>query len=697
MYIRLILLIAFCWLTVPQVDAKSTSEKIKSSKTISVKKTPKAKLKKASAKKKKASPKKKIITHHTHSKTNPSEEDRLKDIVTLASSKRMSDAEKLVKKCSDKKLAADILYIMKVYYEPQNLKLSEIANFFAKNRWVPFEPFSPRVEKAISHTSSANDVHKIFQKHEPVSNRGKLLLLNTLIELKHVSKHNKAIQQNLRQLWISTEMELEGEEYFLKKYKDIITVEDLLKKVEFLTWEASYINAAQILSLIPEKYAHLPKTRLEIARVKLKHRRTIENLPNDLLNDDFLQYALIKNLIKEKNEEQTLSRLLKVKPKVQYERWWKLKNIAIRDALKNKQYKEAYKLTLNHNLENGADFAEAEWLGGWISLRFLKDSNSAIQRFSTLYNNTRLANSRSKAAYWLARAHEQAGNTSDASKWYETAGTYKGTFYGHLGIAAIGIQGGHYFENANNNTNEPDNKEDFKKLARLITFLNGANVKILSNKLVQETSNRAKSNSTLTNMAQYFVTKKQHDMAVELARTAANSGAPLIKHGFPSHISVSNSTLPKSFYLSIIRQESGFNPNAKSTAGASGLMQLMPATAAKVAKDLGLKRNAYLKSPAQNVKHGVKYFDQLFAKYSNLPMSIAAYNAGPGNVNKWITRYGDPRKNCDLYCTLDWIESIPFSETRNYVRKVIENYVIYDSLLDKAKHHPKAIVSFVND
>ena len=147
-------------------------------------------------------------------------------------------------------------------------------------------------------------------------------------------------------------------------------------------------------------------------------------------------------------------------------------------------------------------------------------------------------------------------------------------------------------------------------------------------------------------------------------------------------------------YLAIIRQESKFDPDAVSIAGARGLMQIMPETAYRLAKILGLPKDSYATSPKANILKGITYVDQLYAQYNNCVLTLAAYNAGSGNVRKWIDKYGDPRTFRTHYEVLDWVESIPFGETRDYVKKVLENFVVYDSIFS-SQHNTQSIIAFL--
>ncbi len=630
--------------------------------------------------------------------SNMEDETNLLQIINFSTNQQWDQAAEIAERCIDTKYAQTIIKSLKIYYNPQALTVKEMSDFFNENRWISLEPFNNKIEKSMTYDNPPGSILEWFYYREPQTNSGKFTLLNAQIVANLANLENNDTKHKLRELWRTTEFDLSTEEYYLKKYKDHLTIEDLLKKIEFLTWNKSYTYANQLLSILPPQYKKLPKLRLEIAQSKFNLGRTLANTGTDLLNDDFIMHVNISNLLDNDKENEATNKLLSVKPKSGFENWWKLKNIAIRNCLRDKKYKQAYALTENHHLEYGSDMAEAEWLGGWIALRFLEDPEAALKRFANLFEKTKLSNSKSKGAYWIGRSYEKLGDTENALKWYDVASQYKGTFYGHLALAANNrTDKANYFEHVAHTTDKKGNysdKENAKKLTYFSYLLHKSDVKLLANNLIATLADLDIDRNDLEVAALYFTNRKYYPFAVEISKSTSNKGAPLIQVGYPKHIEINNNELPKGLYLGIMRQESMFDPNALSPAGARGLMQLMPATASRMAQILGLPKNAFAVDPSSNVRKGVSYFDQLYKQFENVPMSIAAYNAGPGNVKKWIDRYGDPRESKDPYFMIDWIESIPFNETRNYVKKVLENYVVYDSILDN-NHASNAILGFL--
>lgn len=628
------------------------------------------------------------------------DDEVLIQIIKYSSKKDWASAYDMISQASDKKYASTIFDLMRIYYEPQNYKVKEIDEFFRTNTWVPVEPFAAKIEDNMSYLNSPESIINWFKKVEAKSSNGKFLLLYSFVKNGEAKLADPETLKIFRHLWTTTEFDLQTEEYFINEYKDLFTLGDLLKKIELLTWDKSYTMAEKLISLLPAKQQELPKLRLEVAKhpegISGKLSERVKKYPEE----EYFQYLYAKLLLDNDHDKKASDILVKVKPKKQFDKWWKLKNIAVRNALKEQDYKRAYELTYDHNLSYGPDLAEAEWLAGWISLRFLNNANQSCAHFKMLYDKTKLASSKSKASYWLGRCHESLGDVKSANEWYETASRYRGTFYGHLALAQIkGDANSSYFEHPHKFSETWGNyahKEKAKRLTHFAYLLHKSGLHMLVQHVFGSIGNLELDRADLETYALFFASKKYYPLTVKFSRIATNFGAPLIKEGYPTFVNIENHNLPKGIYYSIIRQESNFDQSALSEAGASGLMQLMPATAARVAKMLGISGSGFRADSKTNVALGVRYFDHLYSEYRSLPMSIAAYNAGPGNVNKWVKRYGDPRNAKSHYEVIDWIESIPFNETRNYVKSVLENFTVYDSIISQ-NHYPNKLVSFLEN
>lgn len=638
----------------------------------------------------------KIVDNDTKAVRVNTDDTSLQRIIRLALDEKWVYAREAASQYSDPSFATAVVSTIKLYQSPKSFTALEIKSFLEKNDWIPVELFAHRMERAITFDYPAESVINWFTFHEPKTNQGKFNLLHANIVRNTLSLQDTGTKELLRHYWTTTEFDLASEEFFLKKYKNHLTIEDCLNKIEFLTWRGHLTYAEKLLGILPKKYTGMASIRLQLAKKPHMLAKLLNGRSKEERSDNYIQYIYIGQLLDNGREAEALQRLRSFEPREYNDKWWKLKNIAIRNGLREKQYLSAYNLAIKHGLKHGPEFAEAEWLAGWIALRFLNEYDKAIMHFQVLFDNTKLANTRSKAAYWLARGYESLGDEINATKWFEISSQYPGTFYGHISLGRVhGNKKVDYFADKAVSKESPRfRSEKAWKLAKFSFYLykNGANK--FARQLIETLPDIELEGDEVQDIAKLFLDNGIYYLAVDLSKTMANKSGILVRAGYPSHVPIYGNHLPKGLYLGIIRQESNFNQKALSSAGAQGLMQLMPGTDAKLTRDLGLKSKPNAPDAAHNVLKGVTYVNQLYGQYENLVLALAAYNAGPGNVNKWLARYGDPRNFSSEYQAIDWIESIPYNETRNYVKKVLENFVIYDSLLSP-QHNAKTLLAYI--
>ena len=326
----------------------------------------------------------------------------------------------------------------------------------------------------------------------------------------------------------------------------------------------------------------------------------------------------------------------------------------------------------------GETWAAMEFLAGWIALRNLKKPAEALAHFTRLHEKSGAAITRGRGAYWAARAVAAQGDKDAAHRWLVHAAGFPHVFYGQLAIAELGrdrllLPADAFVPEA---ARESLAKEEVAQAALFFAALEDDET---THALLLDLAMAANDPARWALVADFAANGiKRREIAVRAARRAAVKSVPLYALGFPKLELPIDAKVEPAFALAIIRQESEFYLAAVSPAGARGLMQLMPATARQQAQKLKLKFDlAQLTADEMyNLRLGTDFLHQLVTRYGGLyPLAAAAYNAGPGNLNKWLARYGDPREGkVDI---VDWIESIPFEETRNYVQRVLENLAVY--------------------
>jgi soluble lytic murein transglycosylase len=356
--------------------------------------------------------------------------------------------------------------------------------------------------------------------------------------------------------------------------------------------------------------------------------------------------------------------------------WWSERSVQARRALALGLNADAYRLASENGLSEGPSFAEAEWLAGWIALRHLNNPGQARHHFAAMSAKVASKVSKARGAYWSGRSYEAMGLVEQARTNYSQAARHGTSYYGQLAAARLGNARPRLVEP----TPSPEDDTAFrgKEMVRLVRILSELGRPDLADPFLErldETSQSAGQQALAIALAHEI---RRPDVAVRLSRRARRDDANFLTLGYPVITLPGGNAPERALTLAMIRQESAFNTNAVSRAGARGLLQLMPQTAKVVAKSLKMKytEDRLNADPAYNLELGRSYMDRQIADFrGSYVLAIAAYNAGPGRVRYWMRTYGDPRtSDIDV---IDWVESIPFTETRDYVQRVIEGVQVY--------------------
>lgn len=466
----------------------------------------------------------------------------------------------------------------------------------------------------------------------------------------------------------------------------LLSKDAYLSRAEDLLWSKRPDLANKMLYNIPDEHSKVLRARIALQKNIAKAESYFKAVPAELRNNlglknDYLfWYARNKGidqvaldiLIGMQENESSLGRL------------WKINKYYVREILYNQKsdhYRAAYNLVKKQAKSGNS---EALWLAGWIAMHHMEDPALAYTHFSSLYRNSKSSANISRAAYWAAKSAEASGRIGMAFRWYKIASLHKTTFYGQLSLFKTGItsfkldDSGTY--SAHDYLNCHNNK--FAKLSYLALQIGDQS---LSKTFMHHAIARAKSVGEIGVITELSIENNMPSVAMSGAMTAESFGMIIPKSLYPVYETVERMDgIDHKVVLSVIRQESRFNKVVKGLAGELGLMQIMPNTAKGVAQNLGLEyKEKHLIDPKYNVTLGDAYLKKLFQKYDDsLILAFAAYNAGLGNVGKWIKKIGDPRTLKNIDDRIVWIERIPFDTTRDYVQKVIGNLQIYSSILD---------------
>lgn len=342
------------------------------------------------------------------------------------------------------------------------------------------------------------------------------------------------------------------------------------------------------------------------------------------------------------------------------------------------------------------DYTSLAWLAGQLAYKNLGRPAEAVRLYAAYGEAARSAQTRTKGFYWAGRAAQSAGDRDTANRYFNDAAQHYDQFYGQLSLEHLGRS---QPKPTPNPTIQVDGSErrafEDNRLVRAARALGEIGAWREQSQFLRAIAQRASTPADHVLAGQLASAIGRPDLGVMIGRSAqANSLDAVEVSGFPTVRVPSGHEGNWTFIHAITRQESQFDRQAISHAGARGMMQLMPGTAREVAGKLGLSYDAgsLTSDTNYNLTLGSTYFQQMLSYFGgSYPLAVAAYNAGPGNVNKWLRANGDPRGGgIDM---VDWIEAIPIFETRNYVQRVLENAVVYDTLRD-GKTLPKAPLSF---
>lgn len=561
--------------------------------------------------------------------------------------------------------------------EKLGISFTQYVDFIEQNpNWPLKEKLQSQAEENLTDTVDRGVIRKWFANHPPLTIKGATYYARALLK---VDKRNAA-KKTVQNAWINFDFEGGTLKSFWHEFKEFLSQEDHQKRVDRLLTKENVTAARSMFPWLNEAYQALADARVALIQQAGDVDHKLSKVPSELMKNPGLSYDRIKWHRRKENNLQMLKLIEESsQPKEDEELWWKERNLLIRRLMDEHRYQDAYNLAKNHGLTSGESYANGEWLAGWIALRMLKRPGVALSHFQTLYSNVKSPISLSRASYWAARAASSVGKKEDSQKWMAIAKHYPGTYYGQIAIRGSVMGGIPTLHSKRPNIDgKVRQKFENREMVQIIRLLCAIGAKHLVEpfglKLSQEITDPSEQilfiELASKECGPYYgvLTSKKLPMKnVPLIEAAY----PVLPRHFQKYVEKSNAALVHA----IIRQESRFKPDAISSAGAQGLMQIMPKTALHTAKKTK-SRLGSLSDPNVNIPLGCAHLRELLAHYNgSIVLSVAAYNAGVPAVQAWIQKYGDPRHpDVDL---VDWIEKIPFAETRNYVQRVLENYAYY--------------------
>ncbi len=582
-------------------------------------------------------------------------------------------------------LSAKVLFWLELEKIDKTLPFEKRVQFFYANpTWPLTHEIKMAIEESLHSEIPPQDVLRWFTKHSPRTGRG----INAYLIALEQQGHRKKAEEKARHYWHTYSFNENDERLFWQRFKKYLTSRDHIKRMDYLLWHKNVSAAKRVLPFLPKDRALWGKVRLLLLEGQKGVSTLIPQLQGFLRNDPGLQRDRTLWRKKHKVENHDVFFRRKKSPSTPFLHLWEKERLVLtREAVNEGDYQRAYDIIHGHNLSQGVEFAKAEWIAGWLCLRFLNKPHQAIQHFERLLKNVSKPQSKSRALYWLARAYEKAGESPKAQSFYKKAAEFITCFYGQLAFCQINQEGSvqlasvppvsHHFGNLKST-----------ELAKISYLLFKAGLwqkaQLFASILLMSLPTEEEKLAWLT-----LLENHAPPIAASLARCVTTELKYIIPGAYPNLQTYEgefllNDISPHLLHA-LIRRESSFDTTAVSPAGACGLMQLRPATAQQVANlcDLPFCKEDLLEKPHVNVRLGTHYLAKLLGQYNySYVLSLAAYNAGPTNANRWVDQHGSLNPHPDQ--VVDWIEKISFEETRNYIQRILEDSVIYHALLSSS-------------
>ncbi|KEJ90879.1 tail length tape measure protein [Sulfitobacter donghicola DSW-25 = KCTC 12864 = JCM 14565] len=496
-------------------------------------------------------------------------------------------------------------------------------------------------------------------------------------------------QANLVLAWRTMPMNANSQAAFLKDHAALLKPHHDAR-LDAMVWQREYDEARQMYGVASKDAERAAESRIAFYRRSSSAVNIYEKLPDNLKSSGGVNHARFEWRIRKNRVGDAKDLLLEASKSVEAlgdpAAWGNRRRALARGEMRSGDRQRAYAMASQHHLTEGSDYADLEWLSGYIALRFLDDPMRAHQHFLNHDSAVESPISQGRAGYWQGRALEAAGDNEGATAAYQMGAKYQTSFYGLLAAERARIPFPDRLRGA-----APTTDWRTSALAQAPLFEAGL--------LLQASGEMSLAERFWTHLAEQLlepdlellgqaaIDVEQPHIAVMIGKRAARRGLEIAAPYYALH-PAGEADLPMApeMTLAIARRESEFDPVVQSHVGARGLMQLMPATAREVAQEIGVlpqhTTDRLTADPVYNARLGSQYLSKLAGQFDgNVVMMSAGYNAGPSRPIRWMDNYGDPREG-DIYI-VDWVEMVPFRETQNYIMRVTESLPVYRARLGR--------------
>jgi soluble lytic murein transglycosylase len=552
--------------------------------------------------------------------------------------------------------------------------------------WPSVTTLRRRAEASLwDDRRDAATVRRFFGSNEPSLAKGHLALAKALLQ----SGDQAGAQRQVREAWISDDFSEALENTTLQTFGSLLTRADHRARMHARFYANDTADAMRAAHRLGGEDLAVAQARLAVLKNAPNAKALLDAVPADARRDPGYIFSRCQWLRRHDHVAEA-ARLMHTVPHnpallINTDKWWQERRSLARELIDAGDARAAYTVVRDAALPTRHNYAvEREFMAGWIALRFLRDPSTALTHFSRMTRGIENPISLARAGYWQGRAADALGHTSEARAHYSMAARYSTAYYGQLARARLG----EHIALRRPPTLSASQRATLNRLevVRAIDMLYALNERGFVAIMAADLGDKAGDVSALSVIAEKAKAHGDARAMLLAGKLALARGLPMDVQAFPT------AGLPRfrdigppidiAIVYAIARQESGFNPNTVSRAKAMGYMQVTPEAGRYVAKKFGVSfdEKRLLSDPTYNMQMGAAELGDLLRDYhGSYILTFAGYNAGRGRVRTWIARYGDPRD--PKVDPVDWVELIPFSETRNYVERVMENMQVYRALM----------------
>ena len=597
--------------------------------------------------------------------------------------KAWHDCETIAKGSNDKALVKIALYQKLLDTKYKNNNFAEVIKFIRTNpHWPRLDRLAKVAEKYLNHDTDPKLIVEWFSKNQPLTSQGYKFYA---IASSKLEKDPLKLTKIIKNGWIYGDFTSKEEKQYLSSFKKIINAEDHVKKIDEYLWSSNTASAKKYMRFVSSGYKQNFNTQIAI----------INKLPGTEelfkgVSEKYYTPALLFNYLNSKRhqvpDERSITLFKKVRgTNVHLDRWCKLQTNYARGLLEKKDFVGSYEVSLLPFAVSKGEVREAEFFSGWVALRFLQKPSIALEHFKEYMKVVEKPFNKSKGQYWLARTYEKLGNMKTANKYYNLASKYPHTFYGQ--VAHIELKK-YQITLPSKPTIDSNHLESIKEneVIRAIEYLAQYGRQDIAALYAKDTITKAENSTKIVLVADIIAKNCNTHHAADVAWVANAFYVPIISytHPTPYRKAVQSSATEEALTYGVMKQESVFNTQTINPK-AFGVMQLTKETATDVDESLKSNHNIekLIQDTGYNIQLGNRRLDMLLKRFNNsYLLATVAYNSGYKRTTSWIDRFGDPRQFTSLRQTIDWIELIPFSETRNYVHRILENIQVYRCIIN---------------